>query len=208
MARVLIDVDNVVGDFVSHLFAKLKELKVETPPPSCADCWDFFKFRFKSQAHEATLKLLSTENFWATMPLVLGAKQAIELLHLKGHEVVFVTAPWEDCVGWYWHRAAWIDRYLGKDYAVVATKHKYVVSGEVLIDDRPDNLQTWQKCQPGLSLLFDQLHNQTDQTFKRFNWAHTDLLLKYLQILDNEMIVSPDLFCFNRYKNVGLLDHS
>src|SRR3990167_5308049 len=181
MARVLVDIDNVVGDFVPHIFHQLAERQIEGPPPSCADCWNFFKHRFTSEAHNATIEMLNNESFWATMPLVPGAKEAVELLQAVGHEIIFVTTPWEDCVGWHWHRTDWIRRNLGK-YSVVTTADKHVVDGSVLIDDRPENLLAWRQHQPGMPLLFDQLHNRADQSgFKRFTWSEVDDLVLYLQ---------------------------
>jgi 5'(3')-deoxyribonucleotidase len=58
------------------------------------------------------------------------------------HDVVFVTSPHMAIPEWTWARQRWLEkRFPG--LAVIHTKHKNLIRGDAIIDDKFENVKTW-----------------------------------------------------------------
>jgi len=170
--KILCDADGVAADMVPALFDAMKDnLKVEDFPD-----WNIFE-RFTKEQNEEKDEILGDPMFWANLPLVDGAKKAIRLLKAAGHDIVWVTAPWDACVGWEEARRFWIRENFGDD-KVHTTHDKEEIEGDLFIDDKPDNIKKWKAAHPSKkAFLFDTPHNKKFNDAPRFSWDKVERLL-------------------------------
>jgi len=93
--------------------------------------------------------------------LLPGAKQGIIELRALGCEVHFVTSLW-DCPTWVFDRNRWLRMHKLCDAprGVTYTKDKFVVKGDIFVDDKISNVETWQKHWPlGMGIVWSQPWN-------------------------------------------------
>jgi len=173
MKSILLDVDGVVADFVDgiervtgHTFTS-EQLK-------SWDVLDHLDEEEKEKAHEA----LSGPEFWEKLALIPGAHDGVRYLDRKGYEIVWLTSPWASCESWESARRNWLTKFFGKLDHYIPTSSKEKVVGDVLIDDKPDNVKKWLAAHPGKkAFIFDAPHNQDFHGAPRFSWEKvTDLL--------------------------------
>lgn len=168
MAKVmLLDCDGVVADFMQHTIDVLRI------PMSREDCKDFYIEsnpgfeEYGEQMHA----LWATPEFWQTLPVIDGAVQGVNKMRQK-FDIVWCTSPYEDCPMWYWSRLQWLKKYFPFTTRknLIATHRKELVSGTHLVDDKPKNVERWQKTNPhGIAYLMDQPWNR-DFEWKRVDW--------------------------------------
>jgi 5'(3')-deoxyribonucleotidase len=149
--RILLDVDGVIADFegwAHEIALRLwpnRQLKVQVP-----EAWGFRERYRLSNAEFWQLELELARASARTMQLIPGALNGVQYL-AHHHEVFFVTAPYKINRSWEADRRDWLHHYFGRAAMkrVVSTSCKYLVSGDVLIDDRIDNLWAWSADHPG-----------------------------------------------------------
>ena len=110
--RIFIDMDNVLVDFRSAL-------RKRGLPEDHKDADDL-------------------EGLFAEMDPMPGALEAYRSLVDKGHDVfILSTAPWKNPSAWS-DKLKWVKHYLSDvaEKRLILTHHKYLVQGDVLIDDR------------------------------------------------------------------------
>jgi 5'-nucleotidase len=118
---VYVDMDNTIVDFKSGI-AKLSTA-------------DRVKFKDNFDDHP---------EIFALMDPVDGAVEALKELDKHFDLYILSTAPWDNPNAWKQKRD-WIERYFGEGKEnifykkVILSHHKNLNSGEILIDDRPNN---------------------------------------------------------------------
>jgi 5'(3')-deoxyribonucleotidase len=145
--RALVDVDGVVADFSIHL---INESSSRLTPEDITE-WDIFNLIGLNDGPEAKKKalgLMEETDWWDSLPLLENAQVGIEALS-KTHDIVWVTSPWPTCKGWDISRRNWIKKHF-KDFSdhVVITESKFVVAGDLIIDDRINNVVCWADHHP------------------------------------------------------------
>jgi 5'(3')-deoxyribonucleotidase len=163
--RLLLDVDGVVANMVLALLNAIGSKST----PSDFPTWDVLKALPKEE-HDRAIEVLEDPSFWLNLPLVEGAKRGVQELRDQGYEVVWVTAPWKSCPGWDEARRSWIRKHFGPDDEIIITADKQTVDGDLFIDDKPDNVESWKKAHPGKpAFLFNTPHNK-DSDLRRCSW--------------------------------------
>ncbi len=120
--RILIDLDNVLVDFQSGIDACSDDIKADRAARKrrgLTEDWD------------------EVEGIFALMQPMPGAIEAYQEL-TKRHDVFIVsTAPWENPSAWS-DKLIWVKTHLDKfaDKRLILTHHKYLIAGDILIDDR------------------------------------------------------------------------
>ena len=156
----LIDVDGVCGKFAEAL---LDAIKPEFPQEKMVE-WDILKGYFNEDERRRATHLLARPEFWADLDVVDGAQDAIKTLRGLGHSIKWVTAPWVSCPSWETVREQWIHRnFPGSDGEPIEFRaDKEKVDGDRMVDDRPSNIEDWQRAHPeGKAFLFRTQFNQT-----------------------------------------------
>ncbi len=145
--RVILDCDQVLAEFVDHLIKAIA--KIEDPPdPATFTTWDIIKNHMTPSQQAATKSILAGTEFWETQPVIPGAKFAVDSLVDMGFEIHVATNAWSGCKTWAGVREYWLKHNLGIESKFVHNVgHKYLVSGNVFVDDKPEHIQAWQADQ-------------------------------------------------------------
>jgi len=147
--KILIDIDGVTVDFVSKILERLnKQFGTEIKHEHITE-WDFFsnKSTFELLTEEQkkfTRDLMCEEGFAGNVELMPHVKETLEALVKNGCEVVWLTAPWNSSKTWVEDRTKHIHETLGHISKNIIFEHnKEEIEGDLLIDDRPENLLKW-----------------------------------------------------------------
>lgn len=166
--RVLIDVDGVVCDFVSGYLVLIEKVTGRSYTLDDVTDYDFMAQGIVSSERKAIEQLLFQPG-WVQLlsPVEQGSRLVFELLQ-REVEIVFVTSPWRGHPTWASEREAWLQAYW-PGVAVVSTHHKYLVHGDVLVDDRPEQVSRWHRewGPAGVGLLWDAPYNRRAQSLTR-----------------------------------------
>lgn len=137
---ILVDQDNVIVDFEQALLAQFHAAHPDAPVIA-PDTRHTFKVNDQYEPHwHDKLRAISTApDFFANLPLIDGAYEGMHALLDAGHDVRICTAPlstWANCVA---EKYASVEATLGPDWVkrVILSKDKTLVSGDLLIDDKP-----------------------------------------------------------------------
>ena len=155
MARINVDCDGVVCDFIPGLFAALKAKGFDPGPIDSPNyrTWDVLK-SVPKECSKPMFAMLAKHKFWEDLPVIDGAQKAIAALRDSGHHIHWVTSPWESCFGWADARRYWLeenfkhpDQNTHKDLTVTGTKN--FIWADVFIDDKADHIIGWHARHPG-----------------------------------------------------------
>lgn len=146
---VFCDLDGVLANFEQGVFNKFKKLPDELKPGLM---WGVIN---------------KSNTFFDALPWMPRGRQLWEAI--KQYDPIILTGipngltpkARSDCVSAAEQKRRWCARELGPDYHVITCstkdKPKYCISGSLLIDDRTDNLNAWNKM-GGKFILYDEEH--------------------------------------------------
>lgn len=140
--KILMDVDEVCADLVGAILAITGKTN-----RSHASEWDWFD-KYPEAERKATRRALGTAQFWLDIPVKEEAIRGISYLRSQKHQIIWCTAPYEPCVGWVNFRQQWLNKHFHIDShreARIFTADKEHIRADVFIDDRINNVVSWQK---------------------------------------------------------------
>lgn len=166
MARVLLDCDGVLADYTGQCSRELKRKFGITLDAEDLATWDFSK-QLAPVVRAYLEEIQKGAEFWEDIDRIEGADAAVTAIQLSGHEIHVVTSPHFDCIGWAWSRRKWLKRHFGiKPENVTITQSKFLVGGDVFVDDKPEHVTAWVKertardTRKGRAFLVDAPYNQ------------------------------------------------
>ena len=180
--RVLLDADGILFDFVAGIidvisnkfhidltnedfpdwdvFARLDVLQKEKHTGSRPQLrWDDEHIWKNTALHEA-----KRENFCLNLPPLPGAQDAVKKMLESGIDLFIVTSHFGGNKTWVHER----DTSLFKNFdipakRIVHTASKYLVKGDVFIDDKDEHCIEWRRAHPaGEAFLWTTPHNLND----------------------------------------------
>ena len=183
---ILIDVDGVTGDLVNYVLDHLREEYPEDPIPTADDIREFHIDNFVTKEQWATaVELLDAPDTANRLAVYPGAVRAVTQLRDAGHRVQWLTSHWKTSRTWVWDRTEWLKRHFNAHpYDILYGHNKWYVRGDVLIDDKIENIDLWSKAFPaGRGRLFDRPWNQSSDLPRLYSWktAHITELLAELE---------------------------
>lgn len=139
---VLIDMDSVIVDLLQPWLDLYNDEYKDDLQIEDIDRWNTHEL---ASCGEEIYKYL-TPDFFASLPPLPGAVEAINDLK-KNFTIVVVTAsPNAESMG---AKAVWCQKHLGLGlHNFMAAKKKYLVQGDVLIDDSPKNIKQYKEHNP------------------------------------------------------------
>jgi 5'(3')-deoxyribonucleotidase len=173
---VLVDCDGVLADFVHATIQGARQqlgamglTEVAKRLPDVTDRWDI-KGRLVSAApeHEESVRIAvnatwSRVGLASSLPCYPGAIEGIGVLRSVAN-VVAVTAPMASNATWSSEREGWLQRHMGfvgTGHDVVITGAKWLIPGDMLVEDKPETLATWKEAWPGgVGVLIDRPYNR------------------------------------------------
>ena len=164
----LIDCDGVLADFTAHV---IKTTGADITPEDVTS--------YRIEDHLGPEAVAAAEGhwddpvWWATLPVIGGAREGIDNIRQAGNEVLIVTSPWPTCRGWYDARKSWLLQHFEIPYGdVLPIRRKELVAGDVLIDDKVEHVERWQAAHPeGRAFIYDQPYNREADLPFRITWA-------------------------------------
>ena len=169
--RILLDVDGVLADFVGHTMTLLDGLGIRLPNNGRDgfNTWDLLDVLPSNESRSRCAWGWRERGWCVSMPPYPGAQQAVA--NLRTHaDIVFVTAPMPYAPNWMFERTQWLMKeFDAKAHEIVHTTGKHNVWGDVLVEDKPSNLEEWLAEHPnGTGILCDAPYNR--------NWIIPDTL--------------------------------
>lgn len=174
--RVLLDVDGVLADWTG---AVANEVAIHGGSFN-KNVW-FDQQTLPPKARGPVMRALARPGFCYDLEPIPGAIEAVKALMAAGHDVHFVTSLWSSPT-WAYDRQRWLQSHklLNSYSRLVFAKDKYVVQGDVFVDDKISNVEKWRTAWPNAcGIVWAQPWN-TDYkgTALRFNdWARLRKLI-------------------------------
>lgn len=166
---VLLDSDDVLGRCAKKMCEEAFKIVGHQYTEEDLRTWDFFD-TVRHPEHPTLRKtiegLMRTKGWCASMEPFPGAKEGVQ--HLQEIAEVFViTSPFG---GDFWEaeRREWLYENFGiKSTRVLQGFSKFLVRGELFVDDKPANVRSWtgygiDNRMPGQGILWDRPHNRDD----------------------------------------------
>jgi len=179
--RVLLDVDNVLGDFHQAAADAMTRILGRAVPQADLTEWDVTEYVRDPAEKRRVWRELLGRGFCSRIPVMAGAKEGVATLREMA-EVYFVTSPFTGSHTWAHERSEWLKAHFGAGPEHVASlRSKFLVSGDVLVDDRPDNVRGWAEHHPsGHALLWDRHYNRGEPLRRVTSWDEVAGLVRSL----------------------------
>lgn len=190
---VLLDCDGPLACFTeAYLGAFTRETGLQASTND-VDRWDIHECAFFARGANklgiTTAKLrarvdahVKVRGFCSDIRPQPGAKDIVAAISSMA-AVYVVTSPWYSSPTWMYERTQWLyDHFRIPARNVIHTSAKYMVPGDVLVDDRGSHVREWADAWPkGLGILFDMHHNQEEPNGLRAIRGGWDSVLSFLQ---------------------------
>jgi 5'(3')-deoxyribonucleotidase len=176
MRRVLLDVDGVLADFTGG-FRQAAQLACKRELPSSTTTWNFDDWQLTDSERKATWEIVNRPGFTEGLDLLWGSLSGVRDL-ASVCEVYFVTSPIHTSPTWGYERHRWLTQQFGREQGskVVFTSHKHLVAGDMLVDDKPSNLESWNF---GTRVLWDAPYNRESSIgFRTSDWREVLKLVR------------------------------
>jgi 5'(3')-deoxyribonucleotidase len=161
MARILLDVDGVVANFVGSYLRVVKDVTGRDYGDEDVVEWNIASALGLSEQEQARVhEVVATPGFCLELSVYPGAVAAVRRLAGR-HSILWVTTPSEHNPTWRQDRQRWLARHFGElGASLVQTSDKQLVDGDLLVDDRPENCAAWARAHPaGLAVLWSRPWN-------------------------------------------------
>lgn len=167
--RILLDMDGVVVDFLGPLLEQYNHLTGEGV--NMSDITEYQTAKFVKK-RGILMGIKDAPGFIRNLQPLPGALESIEKLHKVGHDIVFVSNATNGPTSGH-EKREWLKYYLGHLWnkpQLVLTYHKYLVKGDVMLEDNPENLEKLDK--EVIPILYHHTYNSSDKRFRRvFDWS-------------------------------------
>lgn len=162
---ILLDVDGVLADFVGAYLSLLeRELGIVATREQVTD-FDIGASLGLTSAQSSQMKraIGSCEGLARCLAVYPGAVFGLRELEKLG-EVYIVTSPWNSNPTWTHDREHWLRANFGIPHSrVIHTSAKYLVRGDVFIDDKTTAVAKWRNEHPGkLPVVWSTPHNRRE----------------------------------------------
>lgn len=171
--------DGVVADFENHFMDVWKK---RYPNEFFVPFEERKAFKIKddypSEVRDKIRAIYHEQNFFLNLPVIDGAKEAIETLKNKGHTLFFCTSPLSDFKYSVIEKYIWVGKNFGPQWRkkIILTKDKTMIKGDILIDDKPEITgeiePEWEH------VLYDSPYNRATVGKRRINWWNYEKLFE------------------------------
>lgn len=173
--RLLIDADGVLLDFTTAALAVYQQVTGHGPDPKVMEEWEFTKGLVFDNDHDKRVfdGVLASQGFCESIAPTPGSIDAITQIRELGVDIHVVTAPYKSSPTWTHTRTLSLAKHFGFGHEQIHhSSGKHVFSGDLFVDDKPENVQSWSEHFPnGAAFLWDTIGNRKTSAFRRlFSW--------------------------------------
>jgi 5'(3')-deoxyribonucleotidase len=161
--ELLLDVDGVFANFIDRAFDVVEKFYGKRYAVHEMKAWDLFEmFPREPKKEKKCYEEFKKKGFCMSLDVYPGSHDAVKKLHEKTPHVYFATSPING-PHWAYERAQWLKKQFNVPTSrVINTSAKWQLIGDVLLDDRPDNLYQWLLRHPyGQGILWGQPYNES-----------------------------------------------
>lgn len=170
--RVLLDVDGVIADFIGGFRERAERICGRLMPDTCAE-WDICKaWGLTPEEQSAVWLSMDRPGVAASLQPLPGAVAGVVELACTA-DVYFVTSPVWSSPTWSHDRERWLINLFGKELGskCVHTRHKHLVAGDALVDDKPSNVNSWRRAHPaGHGFIWHASYNTGEGGPRLYGW--------------------------------------
>jgi 5'(3')-deoxyribonucleotidase len=141
--------------------------------------WDFHETIDSEGLKDHVYGKMKEEGWCLNLEVFPGAIEGVQRLQ-EIAEVFFVTSPF-DSPFWEYERRLWLKNHFRIDRKhVLQGDAKFLVRGELFIDDKPDHIHKWLRYMPGRghALLWDRPHNASSTLDRVSSWEEVERYLR------------------------------
>lgn len=175
---ILVDIDDTLSNFIPTILDNYNKIHGANYDMSIIDRWEIPK---------------ELPNFWdalthdmlQNMPLKDGVYCTLKEWHKEGHKIILVSAIADDTH--YMDKIIWsknigIDKFITD---IIPTRHKYLIKGDVFIDDYIMNITEWSAHNKyGVPLLMTANHNKyLDESFDYIRVNDWEEINEYVKLI-------------------------
>lgn len=166
---ILVDQDDVLTDFRTAIEKEITKRGIDIIPKNQLKVFAY-EDNYPPELRDEIKSIFYQPGFHMDLPIIPGAKEALEQMTLTGHEVRICTSPlsvYENCI---LEKYQWVDRNLGHEWTkrLIPCRDKTLVRGNLLIDDKIDITgllpPTWEH------VLYAQPYNAGIEGKRRIDW--------------------------------------
>jgi 5'-nucleotidase len=170
--RILVDMDGTIADWETKFYDTWRALHPDKVAVPVSERTTFrIVEQYPPEYRHHVRAVYTSPGFFRTLEPIPGALDAMREMREAGHDVRICTSPLSDYRNCVLEKYEWVEEYLGPDWigALILTRDKSVVRGDVLVDDRPD--VAGEASAEWEHVLYDQPYNQAVPRKRRLIWA-------------------------------------
>ena len=179
--RILIDMDDVISCYLEDIVKEYNRIYGTNHSIEEITSWEI-----PSSFEHGLFSVHKKSDILTTITPKVDSIEYINKWIDEGYDV-FIVSDCCNCANSYGEKLKWLETHIPKfDLShFIPCKEKYVISGDVLIDDNLDNLEKWSLHNPyGMDLLMTAQHNKGIQDERRINsFEEANDLIKTMQLL-------------------------
>jgi 5'(3')-deoxyribonucleotidase len=138
---ILCDLDSIAANLMGEWLARYNRDYKDQITPDDIKTWDTHLY-VKPDCGKAIYNYFTPDLFYSLQPID-GAVEGLKQLVDAGHEVCFVTATPQGCAD---AKYQWVSEhfpFMHNTHDMVMTHRKYLIHGDVFIDDSPSNIREY-----------------------------------------------------------------
>lgn len=171
---VLLDVDGPVCDWLGGALEVVEDVTGKRFYRDEVRNWLMFHTLGLTAAQVREIEHEIDQPGWcAALKPTLGAYEGVEALRDLGYVVHYVTSPWITAKNWTYERTEWLVRhnFAAGAHHVTHTSAKYLLQGDIFVDDHPGNVNLWQASnKAGQGLLWSAPYNRFAEGYRVGGW--------------------------------------
>jgi len=199
--RVLLDCDGVLSDFLTKALEIINTTAMTNFQHAHVHDFDICESLGLPHMWDTLKAACGEKDFCLNLELIPGAQAGVSMLRASA-DVYCLTSPMS-VPNWAYDRNIWLEKHFEiTNPFVVHTEAKHIVTGDIFVDDKVENVRVWAEHNPkSLAILFDAPYNRKteinranvvrafswDDVVKLSNsWLHPNMLP-----LDKSMLYTP-----------------